>query len=45
MKDFIVVIALIGLGIFIFTLLMNDDDSVKSATKGLMEAQLGALSD
>lgn len=45
MKDFIVLIALISLGIILFCILMLDDDSVKSASKGLMESQLGALSD
>ena len=46
MKDFIVVIALLVLGVFIFTLIMGDDEgSLKDATKDLMQAQVQALGD
>ena len=45
MKDFIVVIAFLILGAFIFGLILSDDSgSLKTATKGLMEAQVQALS-
>ena len=44
MKEFIVVMALVVLGVFIFYLILGDDSgSLKSASKGLMEAQVQAL--
>ena len=44
MKEFIVVIALVVLGVFIAGLILSDDsNSLKSATKDLMEAQVQAL--
>ena len=46
MKDFIVVIALLILGAFIFMIILGgDDSSLKSASKRLMEAQVEGLSD
>lgn len=44
MKDFIVVVALVMLGIFVAGLIISDDaGSLKTASKGLMEAQVQAL--
>ena len=46
MKNFIVVIALLILGVFIFGLIMGDEDtSLKSASRDLMQSQVAALGD
>lgn len=46
MKDFIVVMAMIILGVFIATLIISDDDgSLKSASERFMKGQVGALGD
>lgn len=45
MKDFIVVIALLILGIFIFGIIMGGDGSLRSASKILMESQIQAIGD
>lgn len=46
MKDFIVVIAMIILGVFIATLIISDDEgSLKSASERFMKGQVTALGD
>lgn len=46
MKDFIVVMAMIILGVFIAMLILSDDDdSLKTASKDLMKSQVDALGD
>lgn len=46
MKDFIVMLGLLMLGIFIATLVWSDNEgSLKDATKDLMESQVNALGD
>ena len=44
MKDFMVFLAFIVLGVFIASLIWSDNDgSLKTITKGLMEQQVNAL--
>ena len=46
LKDFIVVIAMIILGVFIATLIISDDEgSLKSASEKFMKGQVTALGD
>ncbi len=45
MKDFIVLIAFIALGCLIAALIIGNDNSLKTATKGFMLKQVDVLSD
>lgn len=46
MKDFIVALAFLMLAVVVFALILGDDSgSLKSASKGLMEAQVKAIGD
>lgn len=46
MKEFLTTIGLLIVGLFIGNLIMSDDSSsIKSASKNLMQSQIGALSD
>lgn len=46
MKDFIVLLAMIILGVFIAMLIISDDEgSLKSASEKFMKGQVQALSD
>ena len=49
MKDFIVMIAMIVLGVFIAALILgtggDDSNSLKGASKGLMQNQINQLTD
>ena len=45
MKDFIVLMAFIALGCFIGYLIIGDDDSLKTASSGLMRRQIEILGD
>ncbi len=43
MKDFIVLIAFIVLGCFIGALILGDNNSLKTSSKGFMQKQIEAL--
>ncbi len=46
MKEFLATIGLLIVGLFIGNIIIGEDDSsIKSASRNLMQAQIGALSD